>query len=89
LLKEVPIPAKDLENFLGQEKFHKFDRDGYRYFLYIEDFKRKGDPSPLSLERRRIRDLILNRRKAELIGKLREDIVSRGMAEGNIKILTP
>lgn len=89
LLKEVPLPAQDLENFLGQEKFHTFDRDGYRYFLYVEDFKRKGDPSPLSLERRRIRDLILNRRKAEMIGKLREDIVSRGLAEGNIKIYTP
>lgn len=88
LLKEVPLPVKDLENFLGKEKFHKFDKDGFRYFLYVEDFRKKGDPSPLSLERRRIRDLMLNRRKAELIGKLREEIVSRGMAEGNIKIHT-
>lgn len=89
LLKEVPVPVKDLENFLEQKNFHKFDKDGFRYFLYVEDFRRKGDPSPLSLERRRIRDLMLNRRKAELIGKLREEIVSQGMAEGNIKIHTP
>lgn len=89
LLNEVPLPLKDSENFPGQQKFHKFGQGGYRYFVYIEDYRKKGDPSPLSFERRRIRDLMLNRRKAELIGKLREDIITRGMAEGKIKIHTP
>ncbi len=86
LLKEVPLPTNDAENFLKQHKFHTFDQDGFRYFLYVEDIRGKGDPSPLSLERRRIRDLILNRRKAELLGKLREEIVADGMAAGDIKI---
>lgn len=86
LLKEVPLPVNDPENFLRQHKFHTFDRDGFRYFLFVEDYRGRGDPSPLSLERRRIRDLILSRRKAELLGKLREEIVAGAIAEGHIKI---
>lgn len=89
LLKEVPLPIEDVENFLKQYSYYTFGLDGYKYFVRIDDYKLKGDAAPLSLEERRIRDLILNRRKATLISEMREEIVRTGLADGTIKMTTP
>lgn len=89
LSREVPLPVNDIENLLKNNKFITLEQDGYRYFVYIHDYRLKGDLSPLPLERKRVRDLILNRRKVELIDQMREDVVKQGFAEGNIKTYTP
>jgi hypothetical protein len=83
--KEVPLPVADIEKFLKSGSFHKMDQDGFRYFVRVYEFRLRGDYSPFSLERGRMRDLILNKRKAELISKMREDVVKEGLAAGWIK----
>jgi hypothetical protein len=88
LSKEVPLPLDNLENFLKSTKFTILKQEDYNYFVNIHDFRLKGDQAPLSLEKDRIRDLILNRRKAELIAEMRDDLVKEGFAEGYIKIYT-
>lgn len=89
LSREVPLPVSDIENLLKNNKFITLEQDEYRYFVYIHDYRLKGDFSPLPLERKRVRDLILNRRKVELIDKMREEVVKQGFAEGKIKTYTP
>lgn len=88
LLREVPLPIDDAVNFLKQNRYYTFGLDGYTYFVRIDDYKLKGDAAPLSLEEKRIKDLILNKRKAALISEMREKIVTTGLADGTIKITT-
>ncbi len=86
LLKEVPLPGQNLEEIIKSQKKYQFDDGDFRYFLYLADYRLKGDVSPFGLERGRIRNLLINKRKVELIGKMREDIVSKGIADGTIKM---
>jgi hypothetical protein len=86
-LKEVPIVEADWSNFLKKTTYYKFESGSFQYLVRILDYRLKGDRSPLSLERKTIRDLILNKRKIELIDKMRDDVVNEAFDNGKIKIL--
>ncbi len=88
VLKEVPLPTADFDNFFKQAAYYSFRSEEYMYFIRIYDYKLKGDVAPYSLEKKKVRDLILNRRKTELISKMREDIVQEGTEKGQIFIQT-
>ncbi len=86
VLKEIPLPADDLDNFFKQHTYYTFEPEQYVYFVRIYDYKLKGDFAPFALEKRRVRDFILNKRKAELIVKMREEVVLEGIESGEIYI---
>lgn len=88
ILKEVPVPTDDLDNFLKRNKHFIFQSGDYTYYVRFFDYKLKDDTAPLALERQRVRDLILNKRKAELILQMREDVVRDAYAQGKIKKYT-
>lgn len=86
VLKEVPIEQKDWDSFLKNTTFYTFNTERYTYLVRFFDYKLKGDTSPRPLERDRIKDLILNRRKVELINKMREDVVEESYANKKIQV---
>ena len=85
-LKEVPIDEKDWNNFLKNTKYLKFESGSFLYMIRIYDYKLKDDRSPIALEMEGIKDLILNKRKVELINEMRLDVVIEARKEGNIEI---
>lgn len=88
VLKEVPIKAGDWDNFLQNTSYYAFKSGSFEYLVDFLDYKLKDDTSPLSLEYGRIKDLILNRRKVELINKMRKDVVEESYAKNKIQIYT-
>lgn len=86
LLKEIPLNPVDLEVFLKENTELRFEERDYTYYLKIYDYKLIDDISPLSLERETIKNLILNKRKVDLINKMRSDIVNDGLNEKHIEI---
>ena len=56
------------------------------YFVNIKGFKIRNSSSPLSFERENIRNIILNKRKLELIGKMKEDVYNEAANNGKIEI---
>lgn len=86
VLKEVPINQEDWDNFLRNTTYYKFESGSFEYLVRFFDYKLKEDTSPLSLEKRRIKDLILNKRKVELINKMREDVVEESYANKKIQV---
>lgn len=86
VLKEVPINEPDWDNFLRNTKYYRFEYGSFQYLVRFFDYKLKDDSSPLSLERGKITDLILNRRKVELINQMREDVVNESYANKNIQV---
>tara|TARA_B100000900_G_scaffold370214_1_gene348554 strand:+ start:3953 stop:4789 length:837 start_codon:yes stop_codon:yes gene_type:complete len=56
------------------------------YFIFINDFKSKGDVSPLSLETVKIRNVLLNKKKINYLEKLSHDFYNNSLALDKIKI---
>ena len=86
VLKEVPINEIDWNNFLRNTTYYKFESESFQYLVRFFDYKLKDDQSPLTLERGKITDLILNRRKVELINQMREDVVNESYANKKIQV---
>ncbi len=86
LLKEIPIKEDDWELFLKNNSHKIFETDNYKYLVRFFDYRLKGSVSPMSLEREKIRDLILNKRKVDLLKKLRKDMVQEAFESGKVKV---
>ncbi len=82
ILKEMPLNIDDPTAFLRNNRFTEITDDYYRYFLYIHDYRLRGDQSPLNFEYENIRTQILNRRKKEFLS-LRKREMHQHAIEGN------
>jgi hypothetical protein len=86
LLKEIPIKEDDWELFLKNNSSKIFEVGEYKYLVRFFDYGLKGSVSPMSLEKEKIRDLILNKRKVDLIKSMRENMVKEAFKSGNVKV---
>ena len=85
----LPVNVPDEEGFLRNNKFVvKADSLNY-YLLYIRDYKIKSSISPLSFEKDKIRNIIINQRKLSLISTMKSDLYNAAMTKGNAEIMTP
>lgn len=86
LLKEIPLQAYNKELFLQNNRLVEVSDSVYNYFLNIKGFKIKNSISPLSLEKENIRNIILNKRKLQLITKMKQDIYADAFNNHKIEI---
>lgn len=86
LLKEIPLKAYNWERFLRNNRFVELDDEQYIYLLGIIDYRLKNSISPLSLEKEQIRNILLNKRKLELINRMKNDIYQDALARNNFEI---
>ncbi len=82
LTKEVPIKTYNEEDFLRQNTFIEMQDSLYNYFLHIRGYKIKESVSPLSMEREHIKNIIINKRKIELVADLRREILRDALQRG-------
>ncbi len=75
-VNQVPIATSDWDNFLANTTYYKFEAGSFLYIVRLFDHKLVGDVAPLELEKEKIEQLILNKRKLELINKMRQDVMS-------------
>jgi len=78
LLREVPIDPGNQENFLRRYQQFQVPQEDYIYYVNILEFRLAGSFSPIEFERERIRTVILNNRRVELIESLRNDVMVEG-----------
>ena len=84
LLIELPIEVYNKESFLRSDNLVTFEDPEHVYYLSIRDLQSKNTLSPLDLERNRIRSLILNKRKIELLGSIRTRLYKDAIAQGKV-----
>jgi len=87
LLKEIPIKMYDKELFLQNNRFVETADSLNFYFINIKGFKIKNSISPLSFEKDNIRSVILNKRKVELINKMKEDVYNEALKNKEFEII--
>lgn len=86
LLQELPIEVYNKAHLLRTGNFVQFNDADHLYFLYIQDLQSKNTLSPIELERERIRNLLLNKRKMELINAIRRSLYKDAISSGNAEI---
>jgi len=85
LLKEVPVKVADKEKFLKENKYFKLSEGDYLYIIKIIEYQLKDATSPLELVKSDIRSIIVNKRKKEFIGKMRQDLMDEALIDNEIK----
>lgn len=86
LLKEIPIETYNKELFLQNNRFVEVTDSLNQYFLNIKGFKIRNSSSPLSFEKENIKNIILNKRKLELISKMKLDVYNDAANNKKIEI---
>jgi hypothetical protein len=87
LLKEIPIEAYNQELYLKNNRKIEISDEEYTYLLNIRELKIRDEVSPLSFEKTNIRDIIINKRKVDLINKMREDVFKEAENNKDFEIL--
>ena len=84
--RQLPIQTYDQEDFL--KKHHDFEiRDtAFIYLVNFKDYRIKESVSPYSYEKRRIHDVILNKRKIDLLNKMQEDIYTNARKNNDFEL---
>lgn len=89
MLADIPLEVYNTEAFLKKYREIEFEKEGRIYLLAIRDYKLKDSVSPLSFEKDNIRNIILNRRKTELLTKMRNDLFNDAFRKKDVEIYTP
>jgi hypothetical protein len=85
LLKEIPITTYNQEEYLNNHKYIEMQDSLYHYFLRIIGFKIKESTSPLSMEKENIRNIIINKRKLQLVEKMHKDIYLKAQTNNDFE----
>lgn len=85
LLKEIPIKTYDQENYLENNRYVVEKDSMFKYYVYIKGFRRKESTSPLAFEKSRIRDIIINKRKMELVRDMKESVIDEARNKNKIE----
>lgn len=86
LRAQVPLEIYNVERFLKKDKTIEFQRGNQVIFLRILDYKLKDSTAPFSLQRGKIRSMILNQRKAQLLTAMREDMYRQALKNNHIEL---
>jgi hypothetical protein len=86
LLKQIPVKTYNQEDFLKNHREFEYQDSMFIYLVRFKDFKIKESVSPFSFEKQRIRDIILNKRKIELIKRMQDDIYANARKKNIFEI---
>jgi hypothetical protein len=86
LLDEMPLEVDNQELFLRRNSYAEATDSLFLYFVRINDFKTSDSISPLEFEKDKIRNIILNARKIDLIERKRQEFIDQAFKDDKAKI---
>jgi hypothetical protein len=86
ILKEIPVKTYNQEDFLKNHRDVELRDSMFVYLVRFRDFKIKDGISPLTFEKERIRNIILNKRKIDLINKMHEDTYQQALKHNEFEV---
>ena len=82
----LPDKIINEEIFLNNTDFRYYEDYKYRYYVYINDFRIKGNNSPFELEKEKIKNVLLNKNKLEYLKEIEDKLYNNALALKRIKI---
>ena len=80
-LSVVPLEIYNTESFLKKNRFVTFEKDDLVYMVRFEDYLLKASVSPIEIESDNIKNIILLKRKKELISQMNADLYEKAAKE--------
>ena len=74
--RKIPLTVDDQDEFLKNNKFFEVKDSTTMYYVAISAYKSKESMSPLNFEIENIRIILLNKRKAALLQRMEDDLIS-------------
>jgi len=84
--KKLPKIIDEEDYFLKNTRGVWFEDDIFRYYMFIKDYKLKGSISPLAIEKEKIKNVLLNKKKIEYLKQLEDELYQNALALKKIKI---
>lgn len=82
---EMPINITSTDNFLKYKKFLEQQDSLHHYFIKVKEYRQQGELAPFEMVKNDIRDIIINKRKTELIRNLEHDLYQNALNSKKIK----
>ncbi len=86
VVKYVPINTYNQEAFLQNNRKMEINEGGIVYFICFSDFMIKDGESPLGFEKENIRQIIINKRKLQIISKMRHEVYQTALTGNGFEI---
>ncbi|GAB4280823.1 MAG: hypothetical protein Kow0068_05160 [Marinilabiliales bacterium] len=86
LLVLIPQTIKDQETFLKYNNIITQSDSTFLYFVNILDYRLKNDTTPLVFIKDKLKKIIINKRKEQLVNKLSMDLYQNAMSRKDIEI---
>jgi hypothetical protein len=86
LLSEMPLEVDNQALFLRRTQYAEAEDETFTYLVRITDYKTADSISPIEFEKDKIRNIILNARKIELIEKKRQEFIDEAFKNDKAKI---
>src|SRR5690606_34649704 len=86
LVKEIPLSQIDEAAYGENGRIFEIIENNELYLVILHDSKLRDERSPLPLVRGQVRNLILNKRKIDLIDRMQRSIVTDAREKNNIEI---
>jgi len=88
LVKQFPVESRMSNDNFRSQGFVEFQDSSAHYFVYVKELKQKNTPAPVDYIRSNIANIILNKRKLELVKKLEKDIFNEALNKNQFKLIT-
>ena len=86
LTRKIPLAVDDQQEFLKRNKYYEVKDTAALYLVAITAYKSKESISPLNFEIENIRTVILNKRKAELLTRMEDDLFNDAVKRSKYEI---
>jgi serine/threonine protein kinase len=86
LLEVMPLEVDNQALFLRRTNYAEAEDSLFVYLVRINDYKTADSTSPVEFEKDKIRNIILNARKIDLINKKRQEYIDQAFKEDKAKI---
>lgn len=84
--QKFPKSVSPTSIFYSKRKYDVFEQDNFIYLLSIKDYRFKGNISPFSVVKQKIKSLIINRNKMRYLEMIENELIQNGKLSNNIKI---
>ncbi len=85
LLTHTPIEVYNQQAFLEETPYIEMQDSLYKYFIKINDYKIKESVSPLSFKTEVIKNIIINKRKLELIKNMQQEVFENALKNNDFE----
>ena len=86
LRKEIPISNEGQENFIKSTKLTQFKDSTNVYLLEIKDYRLRGDKAPLAYSREIIKNILINKRKLNIISSLEQNLLEDALNKKEFEV---